>query len=141
MAHVRLLVPAALVSAVRETVVLLYQATAEALHLSLRARGEIDWQAEVHQHRARLAELDALLDRLGWTPAHQVRDVELGASADVLHDAVYGALIDAGERLVVACERGWRGERPAGVIQAAAREVIALDELLCRLDASASADH
>lgn len=92
MERVSVEVPAELVGPIRETVLLLYQATAESLHLALRARatGEAELD-EVHLHRARLDELDEL--------AGQLRDGEggraLSGPRDLLHDTLYGALIDA----------------------------------------------
>src|SRR4051794_25378243 len=66
MARVSVEVPAELVAPIRGTVLLLYQATAESLQLSLRShsegRGTLE---EVAEHRARLAQLDALLRTLG----------------------------------------------------------------------------
>jgi hypothetical protein len=102
MARVSVEVPEELVEPVRETVLLLYQATAESLHQALRARpeGESD-TAEAHSHRARIDELDELARALGAEGG----DVVLTASRDLLHDTLYGALIDAGERLA-ACRPG-----------------------------------
>jgi hypothetical protein len=81
-----------------------------------------------------LAQLDALLDRLGWPPEsapEPVADcVELTAPREILHDALYGALIDAGERLAEACNRCWRGEVEPESVRREAGEVIALDRLL-----------
>jgi hypothetical protein len=138
MAHVSVDVPAALVGPLRDTLVLLYHATAESLHLALRAfaehRASVD---EVHQHRARLAQLDGLLAQVGWPPATPAESADLvvRGPADILHDAAYGALIDAGERLAAACGRGWRGEAEPESVRALAREVIELDALLRRVDA------
>jgi hypothetical protein len=134
MAQVTLLVPGALVGTLRETGVLLYEATAEALHLSLRARSEGGSFGEVRAHRARLGELEAVLHALGWTAEGRLRDVELHAPSELLHDIVYGALLDAGERLSVACESGWRGEVGTDVVRAIARQVISLDRLLHGID-------
>jgi hypothetical protein len=135
MARTSLEIPAALVEPLRDTAVLLYGATAEALHLSLRAhtqRGEP--VEEVHEHRARLAELDALLERLGWQRrAHPDGPLEVTAPRDILHDSLYGALIDAGERLAAACDGAWRGEAGLDRVRDAATEVIALDRLLSAL--------
>jgi hypothetical protein len=133
-------VPAALVAPLRETVVLLYVASAEALHFALQALAEGRAPLEeVHRHRARLAQLDSLLGRLGWSPesAPEARadGLELSAPKEVLHDAIYGALIDAGERLAVACGGCWRGEVGAESVREAALEVIALDRLLGRIRA------
>ena len=61
------------------------------------------------------------------------------AAADVLGDALHGSLIDAGERLAVACGGAWRGEGPAGGVRSAAEEVIALDRLLRRFEAPRTA--
>jgi hypothetical protein len=128
-------VPAGLVSPLRETVVLLYEATVEALHFALRAGSESPGPLEeVHRHRARLAQLEELLGHLGW-PSEPLPDgLELKGPADLLHDAVHGALIDAGERLAVACEDSWRGTGDSEGIQRAATEVIALDRLLRRVE-------
>jgi hypothetical protein len=133
MARASVEVPAALVGAVRETVVLLYHSTAEALHFSLRSHVEHgEPRDEAARCRARLAELDAMLVRLGWwgeaPPA--VGDVELNAPREVLHDALYGTLIEAGERLAAACGEGWRDRECPDEVRAAAMEVIALDSLL-----------
>ena len=67
MPRVSVEVPEKLVEAVRETVLLLYQATAESLHQALRARaeGEAGTAAEAHAHRARIDELDELARALG----------------------------------------------------------------------------
>ena len=117
---------------VRETVLLLYQATAESLQLSLRAhsegRGSLE---EVGLHRERLAQLDELAGSLGWAAGAR----RLSAPAELLHDAFYGALIDAGERLAGhLVKRSWRGELPLERVQEAAAEVLALHRLLRLLE-------
>ena len=131
MAEVSLEVPEELVGRLRESVLLLYEASAEALHLALRERGEgrvgLD---DVRRQRARVARLEDLLDQLdGGTPGA----VAIRGPSEVLHDALYGALIEAGERLAVDCEASWRDghdlEGPGG----AARCVITLDALLRRV--------
>jgi hypothetical protein len=135
MARASVEIPADLREAVRDSVALLYHSSVEALEFVLRsqtAHGEP--REDAKRCRARLAELDALLVRLGWwggsASEEIVGDVELTAPREILHDALYGALIDAGERLAVACGEGWRaGARPDRV-RAAAMEVIALDGLL-----------
>jgi hypothetical protein len=131
MARVSVEVPEELVEAVRETVLLLYQATAESLHQALRTRaeGEAD-TAEAHSHRARIDELDELARAL----AAGGGAVTITASRDLLHDTLYGALIDAGERLAALSGRGWRAEVPAERIQEAAGEVLSLHALLGRLE-------
>lgn len=135
MAEMCVKVPAALVDAIRETVLLLYQATAESLHFALRARSEHGGSLdEVAQHRARLARLEALLGQLGWRPGPAPEAAELSASRELLHDALYGALIDAGERLAQASNRCWRGELPLEQVRSAAEEVLAIDKLLQQLD-------
>jgi hypothetical protein len=129
-------VPRALVCPLRETVLLLYQATAEALHFALRAHSEQRGRlAEVHRHRGRLAELDAMLERLSWSGPVGDERVALHAPRDVLHDALYGALIDAGERLAASCAGAWRGDARSETVSSAAQEVIALDRLLQSLEA------
>jgi Arc/MetJ family transcription regulator len=131
MARVSVEVPAELVTQVRETALLLYQATAESLHQVLRARDEEEPAVdEAHLHRVRADELDDLVRRLGGV----VRDTEVSSSRDVLHDVLYGALIDAGERLADASNRAWRGELPLERVQANAEEVLAIDALLRGLD-------
>jgi hypothetical protein len=133
MARASVQVPAALVEAVRDTVVLLYHSTVEALHFSLRLHVE---QGEPREGavlcRARLAELDALLVVLGWWGEAPEGDVELTAAREVLHDALYGTLIEAGERLSAACGEALRAACPDRV-RAAAMEVIALDGLLAEV--------
>jgi hypothetical protein len=135
MARASVEVPAALVEAVRDTAVLLYHSTVEALHFSLRSHVE---QGEPREEaalcRARLGELDALLVRLGWWGEEAPDgDVELGAPRELLQDVLYGTLIEAGERLAAACgESRPNGASPA-VVRAAAMEVIALDGLLAEL--------
>jgi hypothetical protein len=127
-------VPAALVAPLRETVRLLYESTAEALHLAVREAGPID---EVHRHRERLGHLETLLEALGWSAAAAPEALddrlELCGPREVLRDAVYGALIDAGERLAEACNGCWRGAVEPDVVRRAAAEVIALDRLLARV--------
>ena len=131
MARVSVEVPAELVGQVRETVLLLYQATAESLHQALKARGDDEQSAgEAHLHRLRVDELDDLARLLGAAAG----EVELNASRDLLHDVLYGALIDAGERLAETSNRAWRGELPLDRVQAEAEEVLALDALLRGLD-------
>ena len=131
MARVSVEVPEELVEAVRETVLLLYQATAESLHQALRARteGEAD-TVEAHSHRVRIDELDELAGAL----AAGGGAVLLTASRDLLHDTLYGALIDAGERLAALAGSGWRAELPADRIQEAAGEVLSLHALLGGLE-------
>jgi hypothetical protein len=131
MAGVWMEVPAELVGRVRETVLLLYEATAESLHLALRAHSQGRGSpGELHDHRVRLAQLDGLLTQLGGPagPRH------LSAPAELLHDALYGALIDAGERLAVTASGAWRGEEPLEQVQEAAAEVLALHRLLRLLE-------
>jgi hypothetical protein len=137
MAHLSVDVSAALVAPLRESAVLLYQATAESLHFSLRAlverRGSLE---EIAEHRARLARLDALLGQLGWSrEGYPRRPLRLTAPREVLHDMVYGALLDAGERLAEAYASSWRGEVDVASVRALALEVIALDRLLRRVEA------
>jgi hypothetical protein len=131
MTRVSVEVPAELVRPIRETVLLLYQATAESLHQALESRA--DGHAEVeeaHSHRLRIDELDDLgRELVGGEQA-----VRLTASRDLLHDMLYGALLDAGERLADASGRSWRGELPAARIEAAAEEVLALHRMLGLLE-------
>jgi hypothetical protein len=131
MARVSVEVPSELVGPVRETVLLLYQATAESLQLSLRAhsegRGSLE---EVSPHRERLAQLDELVGSLGWATGPR----QLSAPPELLHDAFYGELIDAGERLAVTASSSWRGELPLERVQEAAAEVLALHRLLRLLE-------
>ena len=61
MPHVVLEVPVALVAGLRETVLLQYRATVEALHLGLE--DELAGDAEASGGRERLRQLDELLDQ------------------------------------------------------------------------------
>ena len=131
MARLSVEVPAELVGAIRENVLLLYGATAESLQLALKGRARAAGSLrEVDAHRARLAELDALLHALG----ERRGAIRVSAPRDLLHDALYGALIDAGERLAQTSSRAWRGELSLDLVQAAAEEVLAIDRLLRELD-------
>lgn len=138
MAQASVEVPGGLVAPVRECVVLLYQAAVEALHFVLRAHADrgapLD---EVHRQRARVAQLDALLRQLGWSseprPEGAAGGLTLSAPREILHDVLYGALIDAGERLAVACGESWRAGAGLEIVRAAGEEVIALDRLLARV--------
>jgi hypothetical protein len=135
MAHVSVEVPAELVGRVRETVWLLYEATAESLHLALRAHSEGRGSPrELHEHRVRLEQLNGLLTQLGWPAGGEPRGLDLGGPAELLHDALYGTLIDAGERLAVTASSSWRGELPLERVQEAAAEVLALHRLLRLLE-------
>jgi hypothetical protein len=132
MAQVGLEVPGALVPCVRETVLLQYRAAVEALHLALGEPGGAVEQAR--RERDRLARLDALLGQLGWPGERAPAAIVLSGPAELLRDALHGALIDAGERLAVACEGSWRGEATPDGIRSIAREVIGLDRLLRELE-------
>jgi hypothetical protein len=135
MAHVSVEVPGELVARVRETVLLLYEATAESLHLALRAHSEGRGSPrELHEHRVRLEQLNGLLTQLGWPAGGEPRGLDLGGPAELLHDALYGTLIDAGERLAVTASSSWRGELPLERVQEAAAEVLALHRLLRLLE-------
>ena len=137
MAQVAVELPAALVPCVRETVLLQYRAALEALHLAFGARGEAATSLdEARRGRDRLGRLDALLAGVGWPDESATRAVSLAGPVDVLRDALHGSLIDAGERLAVACGASWRGEASADSVRVAAGEVIALDRLLRELEAS-----
>lgn len=136
MAQVFLEIATALVPGVRETVLLQYRAAVEALHLAFGAPERMEARLEeVRRERARLEQLDALLDQLGWPGEPVRRSLELAGEAHVLRDAIHGSLIDAGERLAVACGAAWRGEASADSVRSTAREVIALDRLLREVDA------
>jgi hypothetical protein len=130
MARVSVEVPAELVGRLRETVLLLYQTTAESLHAALRARAGEEALDEIHAHRARLDELDELARRL----RRGDEAVELSAPRELLYDTLYGALIDAGERLAETSNRSWRGGLALEPVQAGAEEALALDALLRALD-------
>jgi hypothetical protein len=135
MAQVGLEVPGALVPCVRETVLLQYRAGVEALHLALGAQGEPGTSlGEVRRERDRLGRLDRLIGQLGWPGEAVSGSVRLAGPADLLRDALHGSLIDAGERLAVACEGSWRGEASPEGVRAVAREVIELDRLLRQLE-------
>jgi hypothetical protein len=126
MARVSVEVPAELRRPIRETVLLLYEMSAESLHLALK-HGAVE---EARQHHARLNELKDLMRQLEGAE----RAAEVSAPRDLLHDALYGALIDAGERLAETSNRVWRGELPASRVQEAAEEVLAVDSLLRELE-------
>jgi hypothetical protein len=140
MARASVEIPAPLAAGVRDSVVLLYHSAVEALHFALRSEAKHGMShppEEAKQSRLRLAELDALLVQFGWwseARPEEVSDaVRLEASRELLNDVLYGALIDAGERLAVACGEGLRTGAGPGAVRAAAMEVIALDGLLAEV--------
>jgi hypothetical protein len=135
MAEVSVQVPASVVPSIRDTVVLLFRATAEALYLSLGRYGEGgEPLREVRRHRERLGSIDTLLVQLGW-PGDPVPElVEVSGPRSLLHDALHGAMIDAGERLAVAAAAGWRSEAPTVSVRGVAAEVIALDRLVRQIE-------
>jgi hypothetical protein len=112
MPRVSVEVPEKLVEAVRETVLLLYPGHGRVAPPGARARaeGEAGTASEAHAHRVRIDVLDELARALAAGPV----PVRLTASRDLLHDMLYGALIDAGERLAALSGRGWRGDVPPG---------------------------
>jgi hypothetical protein len=126
MTRVSVEVPAALVGQVRETVLMLYEMSAESLHLALKDRAV----EEARRHQGRVDDLEDLtrqLDRVSGP-------VRVAAPRDLVHDVLYGALVDAGERLAATSNRCWRGELPLDRVQEVAEEVLALDSLLRELD-------
>ncbi len=129
MAKIRVEIRARLVGRVRSTVLLLFEASAEALHFTLgavsRDAGAIH---EVRQHFTRLRELAALLDQLGWTTDAVLRDIEVRSSREVVRDAVLGTLLDAGEALATGVH--YEG----GGVRGIAEDVVALDGLLKEVD-------
>jgi hypothetical protein len=137
MAEVAMQVPGGVGPGVRDTVLLLYRAAVEALHQAFGAQAETEELGEVRAQRARLRELDALLEQVGWPDDPLPRVIKVRGRAGLLRDVLYGALIDAGERLAVACSGSWRGEAGAGSVRAAAREVIEVDRLLRELETGA----
>jgi hypothetical protein len=120
MPRVSVEVPEELLEPVRETALLLYQATAESLHQALRA-------GDRAEARSRVDELDDLVRALAGGEAR------LTGSYDLLHDVLYGALIDAGERLAELSSDAWRGQVPPERIQEAAGVVLSLNGLLREL--------
>jgi hypothetical protein len=126
MAKVAVEVPAALAQPLRETVLLLYRSALEGLQLELGA----DDPSGAASQRGRLRELGELLDQLGWPGPPGPAARTLTAPPALLADALHGALIDAGERLAVACAASWRGEAGPEVVRALAHEVIELARLL-----------
>src|SRR3954451_20420151 len=112
--------PEGLVESVRGIALLLDAVVAESLHQALRAGDP----AEAGSHRLRVDDLDDLVRALAGGEAR------LTGSYDLLHDLLYGALIDAGERLAGLSSDAWRGQVPPERIQEAAGVVLSLNGLL-----------
>lgn len=131
---VRISLPIGVVPRVRESVLLLCGATAEGLHLTIgrHADGPVDLD-EVHDSRARLDELDSLLRELDVPFESTTNAVSVHGTVALLHDVVYGALVDAGERIAVACEASWRGA-PIETVLDLASEILNLEAVLRQVD-------
>ena len=125
MTPIEVRIAVSLVARIRETTLLLFEATAEALWFALGAMSrDPGVLPEVRGHYLRLSQSAALLDQLGWTADEASGEATVAAAPDVLHDAVLGSLLDAGESMAGAIHEG------AQDVQVQAREVVALDALL-----------
>jgi hypothetical protein len=129
MAEITVELQASLVVRFRCTVLLLFEATAEALHLTLSTLS-LDPEAvtEVRQHFMRLSQLAEVLDQVGWGAVRGSGDVEIEASPEVLHDALLGSLLDAGEALATDIQGEAEGVRRL------AEDVVSLDRILKHVD-------
>ncbi len=121
-----------------ETVLDRYAAHARALAESAaRCASDRSSLAALAAARADLAEVDALLDLLGWEPAAGDPPVELVGPPALVRDIVRAAVITAARRLAREVERYERAEVEAEALRAAGTVVSDAMHAFLRLEASA----
>jgi hypothetical protein len=136
---IELRVPSSLIRSLRETARLLYDATRESLQYALRGSAHGGVAKEIDLHQERLADTEALLGQLHPSREAAPSDLPITGRYDLLHDVVYGALIDAAERLAVTSDDAWRQPPLRPLIPVFANQVLALDALLRYMERRAEA--
>jgi hypothetical protein len=94
------------VDALRAAVTAAYGVKLDALHHALRIAEDDPQRPEaLREHRRELADLEALVERVGWSRDEAPEgDVELVGRADLIREAVHAALRSAADELVRRCE-------------------------------------
>jgi len=94
------------VDALRAAMTAAYGVKLDALHHALRiAEDDPQRPAALREHRRELAQVEALVERVGWSRDETPEgDVELVGRADLLREAVHTALRSAADELARRCE-------------------------------------
>lgn len=123
--------------AVLDTLLTLYQALAEALQIDTLAylddRRSLD---PVLEHRDELAEIEALIDLIGWGFGTRPAPFELTGSPALVRETVYATLVDAAERFAQDIDRYEHGEIELEQLQAQASACAALFSVFLRIERS-----
>lgn len=123
----RVTVPAAQVTTVRATLLILYQVKADALNVATAEYlDDRESLASVLGHRRELGELDDLIEQAGWEAPSTSDSLELVGPADLVRDAVYGALLGATSTVEQACRRYEAGDIDLVVFGGRVDELVAL---------------
>lgn len=123
--------------AVLDTLLTLYQALAEALQLSTITY--LDDQrslAPVLEHRDELADVEALIDLIGWGFGTRAAPFELTGSPALVRETVYATLTDAAERFAQDVDRYEHGQIELERLQAQANSCAVLFGVFMRLERS-----
>jgi hypothetical protein len=97
-------VPAQQVTAVLEALLTLYEVKAEALSFATT-----DYQKEprtlpaLQERQRELADVEAMIGRIGWEPRERLGGAELAGSPALVREALLGALVHAAEAASAAC--------------------------------------
>ena len=125
--------------AVLDTLLTLYQAQAEALHVATLAYlDDRHSLGQVLEHRDELTEVEALIDLIGWRFGPRVAPVQLVGSPAIVRQVVYATLVDAGERVIGAIERYERGDIELESLGRAFHAAAVLLRMFVRLEAAAT---
>lgn len=137
MAVISYTVPPADADGLRRALIGVYSATCESLSRDLVAlsAGDVDLAA-IEIHRRRAAELDALLDQLGWTPGPATAPLAIRVDVELLEAGYHSMIVDAVELLH---ERVESTDWPTAAIARMGGDLEHLGRLLDRVGALAGA--
>jgi len=125
--------------AVLDTLLTLYQALAEALQITtLTYLDDQRSLGPVLEHRDDLAEVEALIELIGWSFGARPAPFELTGSPALVRETVYATLLDATERFAQDIERYENGEIELEQLQAQASACAAMFSVFIRIERSGS---
>jgi hypothetical protein len=128
-------VPSEQGEAVLETLLNLYQTQAEALHVATLAYlDDRDSLVRVLDARDELAEIEALIELVGWKFGGRAEPLELVGSPALVREAVHAMLVDAAEGFARGVDRYERGETGLGQLRAQAHAAATVLGLFIRLE-------